>query len=239
MRPSSISFSSVIRAISRRMPSKDERTTALGVSSTMKSTPVRCSSVRMFRPSRPMIRPFMSSDGSSTSVTADSAAALAATRSNASATSFLARGLLLELAHAPGQGVAHLLLRLAEQPLPRLPDRHPRDPLQLLPLVLPQGLQGLLQLLEVDLPVGDPLLAPRQLLQPPVDLLLLREHALLDLDGRVPLRTQLLLQLGAQLHRPLARLDLRLAPRRLRVPARLLEQQRARAARRLEPRAAE
>ena len=66
MRPSSISFSSVSRAISRRRPSNDERTTACGVSSMMKSTPVRCSSARMLRPSRPMIRPFMSSDGSST-----------------------------------------------------------------------------------------------------------------------------------------------------------------------------
>ena len=63
MRPSSISFVSVSRAISRRMPSNDESTTACGVSSMMKSTPVRCSSARMLRPSRPMMRPFMSSDG--------------------------------------------------------------------------------------------------------------------------------------------------------------------------------
>ena len=45
----------------------------------------------MFRPSRPMMRPFMSSDGSSTSVTVVSAAALAATRCRASATRFRAR----------------------------------------------------------------------------------------------------------------------------------------------------
>ncbi len=61
-RPRSASRS-VSRAISRRSPSNDERTTAFGVSSMMKSTPVRCSSARMLRPSRPMIRPFMSSDG--------------------------------------------------------------------------------------------------------------------------------------------------------------------------------
>ena len=91
MRPSSISFTSVIRATSRRMPSNDERTTAFGVSSMMKSTPVRCSSARMLRPSRPMIRPFMSSDGSSTSVTVVSAAWLAATRWSASATRLRAR----------------------------------------------------------------------------------------------------------------------------------------------------
>ena len=55
-------------AVERR---EDDR---LGVSSMMKSTPVRCSRARMFRPSRPMMRPFMSSDGSSTSVTVVSAA---------------------------------------------------------------------------------------------------------------------------------------------------------------------
>ena len=44
--------------------------TASGVSSTMRSTPVASSSARMFRPSRPMIRPFMSSDGRSTMDTA-------------------------------------------------------------------------------------------------------------------------------------------------------------------------
>ena len=57
----------------------------------MMSTPVRCSSVRMLRPSRPMIRPFMSSDGSSTSETVVSAAWLAATRWSASATRLRAR----------------------------------------------------------------------------------------------------------------------------------------------------
>ena len=40
-----------------------DSTTALGVSSMMKSTPVRFSSARMLRPSRPMMRPFMSSLG--------------------------------------------------------------------------------------------------------------------------------------------------------------------------------
>ena len=59
----------------------------------MKSTPVRCSRERMFRPSRPMIRPFMSSDGSSTTDTVVSAAWLAATRWSASATRLRARRL--------------------------------------------------------------------------------------------------------------------------------------------------
>ncbi len=74
MRPSSTSFCRVIFATSRRTPSNDERTTACGVSSMMKSTPVTFSSARMLRPSRPMMRPFMSSDGSSTRLDVVSAA---------------------------------------------------------------------------------------------------------------------------------------------------------------------
>ena len=74
MRPSSTSFVSVIFATSRRTPSNEESTTALGVSSMMKSTPVRFSSARMLRPSRPMMRPFMSSEGSSTRLAVVSAA---------------------------------------------------------------------------------------------------------------------------------------------------------------------
>ena len=80
MRPSCRSFSSVMRATSRRTPSKALSTTALGVSSMMKSTPVRFSSARMLRPSRPMMRPFMSSLGSCTTETVVSAAWLAARR---------------------------------------------------------------------------------------------------------------------------------------------------------------
>ena len=52
----------------------------MGVSSMMKSTPVRFSSARMLRPSRPMMRPFMSSVGSWTTETVVSAAWLAARR---------------------------------------------------------------------------------------------------------------------------------------------------------------
>ena len=80
MRPSCSSRSSVNRAISRRTPSKPERTTAPGVSSMMKSTPVSVSSTRMLRPSRPMMRPFMSSEESCTTETVVSAACAAASR---------------------------------------------------------------------------------------------------------------------------------------------------------------
>ena len=44
-----------------------------GVSSMIRSIPVACSSARMLRPSRPMIRPFISSDGSGTTETVISA----------------------------------------------------------------------------------------------------------------------------------------------------------------------
>ena len=73
-----------------------------------------------------------------------------------------------------------------------------------------------------------------------VDVVLLRDHALLDLDDLVAPLAQLRLELGAQLDRLLARLDRRLAPRRLGVALGLVEQQR-RAARAggVEPRSAD
>ena len=80
MRPSVMSLVSVRRAVSRRTPSKPESTTASGVSSMMKSMPVMFSRVRMLRPSRPMMRPFMSSDGRLTTETVVSATWLAAVR---------------------------------------------------------------------------------------------------------------------------------------------------------------
>src|SRR6185437_62481 len=110
MRPSCSSFSSVMRAISRRTPSNALRTTALGVSSMMKSTPVRFSRARMLRPSRPMMRPFMSSEGSWTTDTVVSAAWLAARRC-------VALGLLLDLADDPRRVVPGLVLDVLEEGL--------------------------------------------------------------------------------------------------------------------------
>ena len=169
MRPSSISFVSVILATSRRIPSNDERTTAPGVSSMMMSTPVRCSSARMLRPSRPMIRPFMSSEGSSTSETVVSAAWLAATRWSASATRLRARRLASDCASSSicrtrrasswrtssSERCQHLGLRLV--------DGHPGDALELDELLLLRRLQLLLELAGVHLAVGDSLLAPVEL----------------------------------------------------------------------------
>ena len=69
-----INFSSARRAISRRTGSKLETVIASGVSSMIRSTPVMVSRVRILRPSRPMMRPFISSLGSGTTETVASAA---------------------------------------------------------------------------------------------------------------------------------------------------------------------
>jgi hypothetical protein len=64
MRPSFTSASSAQRATSRRTGSKDDTNTICGDSSIRSVTPVADSKDLMFRPSRPMMRPFMSSLGS-------------------------------------------------------------------------------------------------------------------------------------------------------------------------------
>ena len=136
MRPSCRSFSSVMRATSRRTPSNALSTTALGVSSMMKSTPVRFSSARMLRPSRPMIRPFMSSLGSCTTLTVVSAACDAASRCMATdedrphAPLGVALGLLLDLAQDAAGVVARVLLDVLEQRLLGLAGADPGEALQ-------------------------------------------------------------------------------------------------------------
>ena len=64
--PSSISFSSANFATSLLNGSKPEITTASGVSSIIKSIPVKVSNVFIFLPSLPIIRPFISSFGRAT-----------------------------------------------------------------------------------------------------------------------------------------------------------------------------
>src|SRR6266536_2751890 len=76
IRPSETSFSSVIRPTSRRTGSKQDSSTASGVSSMIRLTPVTASKARMLRPSRPMIRPFMSSDGNGRTATVEPATLL-------------------------------------------------------------------------------------------------------------------------------------------------------------------
>ncbi len=91
MRPSSTSFSSVSRAVSLLTGSKHDSSTASGVSSMIRLTPVVDSNARMLRPSRPMIRPFISSPGRCSTLTTDSAVCSAASRCTASVTIFVAR----------------------------------------------------------------------------------------------------------------------------------------------------
>ena len=78
--PSEMSFSRVRRATSRLTGSNVEIVIASGVSSIMRSTPVRVSIERIFLPSRPMILPFISSFGRSTTDTVASATLSAAQR---------------------------------------------------------------------------------------------------------------------------------------------------------------
>jgi hypothetical protein len=186
-----------------------------------------------------MIRPFMSSDGSSISETVVSEAWLAATRWSASATRFRGPRFLFRLPNPARELVADQLLRALEEVRLRLVDRHARDPLELGHLRLPGALQLLLQLLRVRLAVEDPLLAARQLGQLAADLLLLREDALLDLERLGSPHCDLLLDLGSHANGFLPRLDLRLPPHRFRLPARFRDQQLPRAARRREARARE
>ena len=67
--PSEISFSKATLAISLLTGSKEEIVIASGVSSIIRSTPVSVSIVRMFLPSLPIIRPFISSFGRDTTET--------------------------------------------------------------------------------------------------------------------------------------------------------------------------
>ena len=103
----------------------------------MKSTPVRCSSARMLRPSRPMMRPFMSSAGSWTTETVVSAAWPAASRcmttermlrTRRSASRFVSSSTWRT---QPRRVVAHLVLELLEQLLLGLRRAHARRPLEL------------------------------------------------------------------------------------------------------------
>ena len=64
--PSTTSFSKAILATSLLIGSNPDKTTASGVSSIIRSTPVSDSRVLILRPSLPIILPFISSLGSET-----------------------------------------------------------------------------------------------------------------------------------------------------------------------------
>ena len=206
IRPSRTSFSSVIRPISRRTGSKQDSSTASGVSSMIRLTPVTDSNARMLRPSRPMIRPFISSAGRCSTLTTLSAVCSLATRWMASTTILRARCSPSDWASASMSRT-----RIAASRLGPLLDRLDQlgagvvggqagDALQLvLVLGLPVGELGL-PLDECLLGLGqlggalldaadrhvDPLLALGQPALPAVEVLLERAGGLGDLGG-VPL----------------------------------------------------
>ena len=180
----------------------------------MKSTPVRCSSVRMLRPSRPMMRPFMSSDESSTIETVVSAAWLAATRWKRVRNEVprLSAGFclcfLFELANAARELVANELLRPRHHLRLGLSDRQPRDPLELLELLVLRLFQFLLQLLRVGLAIHHSLLATIQLRHATINVLFQRAQPLLCLNGFDATGLYLLLDFRSRPDRFFLRLEL-------------------------------
>ena len=187
MRPSATSFSSASRATSRRTGSKHETTTVSGVSSMMTSTPVASSKARMFRPSRPMMRPFISSFGSATAETVVSAVCSAAMRWMASATIFFAsrsalRRALSRISRRRLAGVGlRLLLQSADQLGLGLLGGHAGH------LLEPAALLGD-ELLELLLPRLDELLAAAEVAGAPADLAVaLLDRLDLPLEGALAL----------------------------------------------------
>ena len=203
MRPSAIRVSIVRRAISRRTPSNADSTTAWGVSSMMMSTPVRFSSARMFRPSRPMIRPFRSSEASWTTDTVVSAVWPEAVRWIATERMFRARlsdssrasssmrrtSFAMSARHSSSTFVIR-----ASRPWAAVMPGHL---LELRDLGVAGDLQLLLELLGVDLPVGDRLVSAGQILERRLELALVRRQALFDLDDLGAALGQVTLLLGA------------------------------------------
>ena len=107
---------------------------------------------------------------------------------------------------------------LLEELLLRLGRGEPGEPLEDGDGIVLRVAELLLQLLDVDLAVAEPLLAPLELVELRVDLLFLLEHALLDLHDLVPAVLDLGLDLGPEDDRLLARVDLGLTANRVGLP---------------------
>ena len=165
----------------------------------------------MLRPSRPMIRPFISSLGSSTRRVVLSLACLAASRCIATERMLRARRSASRLVSAsiscslqaglmPG-----LLLDVGEQQLLGLRGAQPRDPLQLAPLHALGALQLLGLLGEVALAVLERLQAPLQLGVLDLQRLRLTQGALLHPRDLGPARLELIRRRAAEPSRPWGR----------------------------------
>ena len=113
--------------------------------------------------------------------------------------------------------MADEILRSLQHRRPGLALRHAGDALELADRPLAARLLVVLELLEVDFAVADPLLPPCHLDQLLVELGLALGDPLLHLRGLDATVADLVLHLGAELHRSLTRLDERLAADRLRL----------------------
>ena len=169
----------------------------------------------MLRPSRPMIRPFRSSEASWTTDTVVSAVCPEAVRWIATDRMFRAR--LSDSRRASSSmrrtsfamSARHSSSTFAMSASRPWEAVMPGDLLELGDLGVAGGLQLLLELLGVDLAVGDRLVAARQLLERRLELALARGQALLDLDDLGPALGQVALLLGALSQELLARRDAR------------------------------
>ena len=196
----------------------------------------------MFRPSRPMIRPFMSSLGSSTIETgrlggvARGDALEGVGDEVPRAALRLGPRLLLELPDAPRELVADELLRALEQVPLRSAGVIPATRSSSFSSFSFARFSSSWSSFEVRLAVVDALLAPRELgrasARAPV---LERRDALLGLGDLGASVAHLLLDLGAERQLALARLDLRLAADRVGLPLGLVDQERPAAAASPEP----
>ena len=230
MRPSSISLSSARRATSRRSGSNDERTTACGVSSMMKSTPVRCSSAADV-PSLAADDPPLQvvggelDDGHGRLGGMACRDALQRVRHERTCAAACVRArLLLHLTDFTGQLVADEVLRSLDQLLPGFVHCQPGDLLQRAECFPMRLAKLLLQLLDVDLAVTETLVLALELRQASVDLELLLEYPLLDLRDLDAAVLDLALDLAAQRDGLLACVHLCLSPRRLSLSLGVREQ---------------
>src|SRR6266576_2528506 len=128
--------------------------------------------------------------------------------------------LFLELPDASSELVPDEILRAFQEAELRLVDGHARDPLELGELLLARILVLFLELAQVCLAIGEPLLTAPHLRQLSVDLLLLGEDSLLDLDDPAPVLRNFPVDLRTELDRLFPGGDLRLPPKRLRFALR-------------------
>src|SRR5436190_6077450 len=137
--------------------------------------------------------------------------------------------LLLELTDAPSEIVPDELFGARQDLVLRLAHGQPGDPLELRELAVLRLLELFLELLDVSFAVGDSLLAPLDVDQPALALVLARVEPLTLAEDVGPLPLQLALDLGAVLDRGFLRLELGLAAERLRLLTGLGDQQLPRA----------